>query len=116
MGTIRPLINCLTWIVFCHIAGDYIFKPKLDRVHVDCPNLYWFVANGVCYCLPYLICFGIRWQLLALFVASVLVYYFGDWKEKLKFFWRNYFKLAVALTYIIPIFIEKNAAAIVKFT
>lgn len=98
---LRPLINCVVWIVFCHITGDYIFSPKV----IDLPtSKYSIFVRGICYCLPYLICFGIRWQLGFIFVVEMLVDYYGRYEDRLNMFWNQYIKLVAALVYIIPIY------------
>ena len=106
LNLIVELLRVLLLVIFCHFAGDYLLQT--DYMAKEKGNSKWVMAaHCFCYGLPFLICFGIRWQLFLILISHFIIDS-GKCKGWYSLFFDQYFHIVIALSYIFPVFTEGN--------
>ena len=99
------IFRAIVLVIFCHFVGDYLFQTEYMARDKD-KDWWVLIAHCVCYCVPFLLCFGIRWQLGFIFIAHLII----DWGKCRKhwygIFYDQYFHIVSAMVYVLPVFTE----------
>ena len=106
LNLIEELSRVIILVIFCHFTGDYLFQTDYMAKNKgeDC---WVMIAHCFCYALPFLICFGNRWQLVLIIMSHAII----DWGKCngwYGIFYDQYFHIVIAMTYILPVFTEGN--------
>lgn len=58
-------------IIMCHTVGDYLFQTDYMAVAKG-KDWYILFIHCVCYCVPFVVVFGIDWRLAVVFAVHVI--------------------------------------------
>jgi hypothetical protein len=59
------ILLSIVLLIVCHLLGDYVLQTDyIAKTKGD--NLYHLIVHCVLYCLPFLVIFGLTWQLIPL--------------------------------------------------
>lgn len=110
LNLISELARVLFLVIFCHFTGDYLFQTNY-MAKKKATDWWVMLAHCFCYALPFLICFGVRWQLILIIVSHYFIDS-GKCNGWYGIFFDQYFHLVIGATYIFPVFTEGNWRAI----
>ena len=66
------MLDLIVRLLFSHLLGDYVLQtPFLSETKGR--NWYHMFAHCALYCLPFYICFGLKWQLTVLFFSHLCI-------------------------------------------
>ena len=102
-GFYIELVKVVLLIIFCHMIGDYVMQTDYMSREKG-KNLWVLFVHCVCYCVPFYVCFGLRWQLAVIFVTHLIIDWGKEWKHWYGIFYDQYFHIMIALVYVLPVF------------
>ena len=62
----------LIYIVFCHLIGDYVLQSDFIA-STKGKNWYHLFVHCALYCVPFLLVFGLSWQLAIIFISHLII-------------------------------------------
>lgn len=68
MNLLLTIIN----LILCHLIGDYVLQNDFIA-KTKGENWYHLLVHCLLYCLPFLIMFGLVWELLVVFIAHIII-------------------------------------------
>lgn len=104
LNLIGELARVSILVIFCHFIGDYLFQTEY-MAREKGKSTWILIAHCFCYSFPFLICFGVRWQLFLLLVSHYIID-IGKCNGLYGIFFDQYFHIVIAMTYIFPVFTE----------
>ena len=99
---LMELFRIVLLIIFCHVIGDYVFRTNLMEQKRG-EDAWVFIVHCLAYCVPFYICFGMRWQLALIFIIHLVVDYLSCWRKVFGTFFEQYFLIVASMTYIFPV-------------
>ncbi len=95
------IIELLIRLLLCHLVGDYVLQNDFIA-KTKGENIYHLFVHCTLYCLPFLICFGLVWQLAVIFVTHIAIDILKARYKKINYITDQILHYIVVLIYLIP--------------
>lgn len=66
------LIEKIYWMITCHFVGDYFLQTDY-MARNKAFDLYIMFTHCICYCLPFVLRFGLTWRILCIFLVHIVM-------------------------------------------
>jgi hypothetical protein len=66
------MINTLIYIILCHLVGDYVLQCDFIA-QTKGKNWYHLFVHCALYIVPFIVVFGITWQLPIIFIMHLII-------------------------------------------
>jgi len=66
------MIETIVYFILCHLLGDYVLQVDFIAKSKG-NNWYHLFVHCALYCLPFIVVFGLTWQIAVIFVTHLIV-------------------------------------------
>lgn len=87
-------------IIFCHLIGDYVLQNDFIA-KTKGSNWYHLLVHCFLYIVPFYVCFGFDWRLIAILVSHIIIDPLKARWNKINYCEDQLYHYIVALIYLI---------------